>query len=657
MPALFYIRLIAFTAGALLYLFLLALIVGHRQPRRFERVLFFLILALFFFYSGALLAANAAIHYVIPPVSTAIFALGLVLCGLGFLPGLLVHAEVEYGGMAGAVRIGAWQKILVTAFYLPTVFFLARIAPQILVRPGLDVLWARGFAAAFYGIWLSLALAAGAWFEVRASDASDDPSSRRLHILLGGIFAVLAALVFYGYGLGALHVPDTLKNLGTLLIVAGLIPGAVLGYFALRYNFLQIGMQRNLVYAVSAAFLAMLYLALVRRVSGWLEAVLPPEATAAVLLFVLVIFFEPLERVIGRTLYRTFQQRMERVQRLLLELQIEAQNGDVMKLASAAETRIREEFALSSVRVSLSRGAGWSPLRSPGGLGHCVELPLKNGREEIGLLEACSTGAVLVGETTVALEFLAEQLPTLVNHCRLIGEKLRLERELAERERLALVGQMAASISHNLRNPISSMKTVLQALLEERDLTPRVREDCEIVVREMDRLSSKLSQLLRYARPGIRGNDGVGRIAIAAITEQVVSLLRRDAERRNVQLEFAAEGSEMSIAGSEEAWTDVISNLVVNAIEAQSGAGKVCVSMRQCGGAIRVEIADDGPGIPADVGARLFQPFFTTKTSGTGLGLAIVARRAEEMGGTISWESPVHEGRGTKFIVTVPAGG
>ena len=67
MPALFYIRLIAFTAGALLYLFLLALIIGHRRPRRFERVLFFLILALFFFYSGALLAANAAIHYVIPP--------------------------------------------------------------------------------------------------------------------------------------------------------------------------------------------------------------------------------------------------------------------------------------------------------------------------------------------------------------------------------------------------------------------------------------------------------------------------------------------------------------------------------------------------------------------------------------------------------------
>lgn len=653
MPALFYARLIAFTAGALLYLFLLALIVGHRRPRRFERVLFFLILGLFFFYSGALLAVNAGIHYVTPPVSTEIFAIGLVLCGLALLPGLLVHAEVEYGRMADGGPISLGQKILAAAFYLPLVYFVTRIVPQILNRPSLDVLWSRGFAAGFYGVWLGMAFAVSAWFEVRAWRATDDLSFKRLHAALGGLFAGLAALVFYAYGLGALDGPVTILNLGTAMVVAGLLPGAILGYSTLRYNFLQIGMQRNLVYAVSAAFLALLYLALVRRLGAWFEAVLPPEATAAILLFLLVIFFEPLERVIGRTLYRTFQQRMDRVQRLLLELQAEAQNGDVLRLTSAAETRIREEFVLSSVRLSVPRGDG-SPLRAPGGLGHCVEIPLKNGREEIGLIEACSTGAVLVGETTVALEFLAEQLPTLVNHCRLIGEKLRLERELAERERLALVGQMAASISHNLRNPISSMKTVLQALLEERDLTPRVREDCEIVVHEMDRLSTKLTQLLRYARPSIRANGAPGCVAAAKITEEVVSLLRRDAERRNVRLEFAAAEGEMNIAGSEEAWTDIISNLIVNAIEAQPKGGKVCVSMRKSDGAMRVEIIDDGPGIPAELGAKLFQPFFTTKPSGTGLGLAIVARRVAEIGGTISWESPARNGGGTKFIITVP---
>ncbi|MGH9865429.1 MAG: ATP-binding protein, partial [Candidatus Acidiferrales bacterium] len=115
-----------------------------------------------------------------------------------------------------------------------------------------------------------------------------------------------------------------------------------------------------------------------------------------------------------------------------------------------------------------------------------------------------------------------------------------------------------------------------------------------------------------------------------------------------------ADKGEMIIAGSEESWTDIVSNLVVNAIEAQHAGGKVCVCVGKCGGSVRVEIVDDGPGIPADLGAKVFQPFFTTKASGTGLGLAIVARRVAEMGGAISWESPVRDGRGTTFIITVP---
>ncbi|HEV2315859.1 MAG TPA: ATP-binding protein [Candidatus Acidoferrales bacterium] len=656
MPALFYVRLIAFTAGALLYLFLLALIVGHRRPRRFERVLFFLFLAMFLIYAGGLLFVNAEIHYSTPPAATILFAQGLVLLGLAYLPALLVHTHLEYMSILDRAEFPRWCFLLaIIPFYsfalLDTLFLFHESFPAVV--PGF-LSWTIVIGPNDgFGLVASALLCGVLDFSV--AKRQRDGRTRQLFQWLCGVTFAIAILLAIDVRTVSAALPLQLSGSHVAILVAGLLPGLLLVYYALRHNFLELGAQRNLVYALSATFLAVLCLALVRRVSGWLEPVVPPEATAAVLLFVLVIFFEPLERVIGRTLYRSFQQRMDRVQRLLVELQAEAQNGDVEKLLAMAEARIREEFGLSVVRLAMPRSADWMPLRAPGGLGHCIELPLKNGREEMGLLEACSTGTVLVGETTVALEFLAEQMPTLVNHCRLIGEKLRLERELGERERLALVGQMAASISHNLRNPISSMKTVLQALLEERDLTPRVREDCEIVVREMDRLSSKLTQLLRYARPGIRGNDGAGRIAIATVTEQVVSLLRRDAERRNVRLEFAADDtrSETVVVGSEEAWTDVISNLVVNAIEAQSGGGKVCVSVRRCGGAMRVEVVDDGPGVPAGVGAKLFQPFFTTKPSGTGLGLAIVARRVTEMGGAVSWESPVSEGRGTKFIVTV----
>jgi two-component system, NtrC family, sensor histidine kinase HydH len=654
MALLFYVRLIAFTAGALLHLFLLALIVGHRRPRRFERVLFLLVLALFFIYSGCLLAANATIHYLTPPGATELFAVGVILLGLAALPALLVHAEVECAGTVRADGIPPRHALITGAFYVPLVFFAVRFLPQLIGSSTIHFLSSDGLASRFYGIWLGLALAASAAFEIQISRADIEVQARRFHRILAGCLTLLAMLILSTYGFGFPRDPSKFSILATVVILAGLLPGGLLGYFTLRYNFLQIGMQRNLVYAVSAAFLALLYLAFVRRLGIWFEPVLPPEATAAVLLFILVFLFEPLERVIGRTLYRSFQQRMDRVQRLVLELQREAENGDVQKLISAAERRIRDEFSLSSVRVSLPRGSDWSPLRAPGGLGHCVQFPLREGSREIGLLEACSTGAYLVGETTVALEFLAEQLPALVAHCRLIEEKLRLERELAERERLALVGQMAARISHNLRNPLSSMKTVLQVLLEDQNLAPRVREDCELVVQEMDRLGQKLTELLQYAKPSVRPAEGTRSIGVVSAAQQVVSLLRHEAERYGVCLEFQRGAEEIFVPGSEEAWSDVISNLIVNAIEAQPAGGRVWLSILDSRSRMRMEIGDDGPGIPAGLAARLFQPFFTTKPSGTGLGLAIAARRVAEVGGEIDWESPVREGRGTKFIVTVP---
>ena len=93
------------------------------------------------------------------------------------------------------------------------------------------------------------------------------------------------------------------------MILVCLLPGSLFGFFALRHNFLEFGEQRNFVYALSATALALLYLALVRRVSGWLAPIFPQEATAGVLLFVLIFLFEPVERLIGPVLHRKFRER------------------------------------------------------------------------------------------------------------------------------------------------------------------------------------------------------------------------------------------------------------------------------------------------------------------------------------------------------------
>jgi len=261
---------------------------------------------------------------------------------------------------------------------------------------------------------------------------------------------------------------------------------------------------------------------------------------------------------------------------------------------------------------------------------------------------------MLSGETAAALEFLCEQLPGALDLCRLIEEKLQLERELAERERLAVLGQMAASISHNLKNPLGSIKTILQVQLESAELPESIRGETKMVLEEIGRLSSKLNQLLQFSRPAIRGGVVVASCDARVVAEEVSGVLRHEAERRGVAFEVEVVAGVTKLTASSEALSEILSNLVVNALEATARGGRVSVTGSANGDGFLFAVEDDGPGVPESEREKILQPFFTTKTQGTGLGLAIVARRVAEFGGKLDWESPVRDGRGTRFRVILP---
>ena len=663
MEYLFYARLIAFTAGTLVYLLLLALILGHRRPRAFERLLFFLLLGLFLIYAGNLLEANSSLQSG-PWVRSSVArnaSEGLEALGFLLLVPLVWHVHYAYRRqISGPVRIPGsptayFARPLLVVFYLLAGWMLVG-SIGVFVEYGLPEVGPlkRFFdpltsMIEFGQLFVPVLAVCDAIFEFQDFRAARTSPERELFKSLCIASSVIAAF-FIGY--------QYLKGLtyfqsGMLVsagILAGVLPGAILIYFSLKHNFLEFGAQRNLVYALSGTFLALLYLALVRRVSGWLEPVLPPEATAGFMLFALIFLFEPLERVIGPALHRAHEKRFGRVQKLAIELQEQARHGDMANLLAHCEGRIREDFGLAALRISVPRDPRLKPLEAPGGLGHSVQIPLLKDGKEIGLLEAATTGSYLTGETSAALEFLAEQLPAMIDLCRLIEQKLQLERELAERERLALLGQMAASVSHNLRNPLSSMKTVLQVQLENPDLPLDMRRDCSLVVGEIDRMSAKLTQLLRFAKPSVNGQ----RVAVNALAKQTAVLFRHDAERRNVRLEFEQPSEEISVLASEDALSEVLSNLIVNSIEAQPNGGRVRLSLARIADTLEIKVEDDGPGISAELRAKIYQPFFTTKATGTGLGLTIVARRVAEMGGTLECESPVRNGAGTRFSLTLP---
>jgi signal transduction histidine kinase len=654
MGALVYIRLIGYTAGTLLQLFWMVVILGYRRQRNFERVFFFLCLALFFFYAGSLLALNAQIYYLAPPALLQSFAVTLLFAGLCLLPPSLIHLHLEFADTRGMLPSRPLKRIVLFAAYAPALYFGLRVYPHLAAGAGFDFQNPGNALGRWYGIWLGLAMLFSAWWEMRYAVRAPDQPQRMFHSCLAAIFVAGGAMILYLHDFGGPLLPSLAAGISITLALAAIVPSALLIYLVLRYNFLQIGRQTNLVYAVSATFLALLYLSLVRRVSVWLEPVLPPEASASILLFLLVIFIEPLQRFLGRSLRETAHREMDRVQRVTAEVQQEARQGSLAGLAQFIGKRIREEFELSDARLLLANRAGDAGWQFYSDFSGKISFPIGQADRALGVLEVKPHGAGLSGETRAALEFLCEQLPGALDLCRLIEEKLQLERELAERERLALVGQMAASISHNLKNPLGSIKTILLVQLESPELPESMRRETQMVLEEIGRLSAKLNQLLQFSRPAVRAGSAAANCDAKAVVEEVAAVLRHEAERRGIAFGTELPAGVVEVAASAEAVSDIVSNLLVNALEAAPRGGHVSIHMRKDGTRCVLVVEDDGPGIPAAAQEKILQPFFTTKSQGTGLGLAIVARRVAEAEGRLEWVSPVSGGKGTRFVVILP---
>src|SRR5438552_18318136 len=348
------IRLIVYTAGTLLQLVWMVVILGYRRQRNFERVFFFLCLVLFFFYGGSLLALTAQIHYAVPPPTLQAFAGALLYLGLCTLPPILIHLHFEYAATRGLLKKSDRKRVVLLAAYAPIVFFGLRVYPLLANNSALALL-APGRALGFvYGLWLAAAFLICFWLQRRFLAEAPDAPQRTFYKQLGRFFGASGVLVLRRHGApGGLSLAGA-EKLSTGLALLAMIPFAVMMWMVLQFNFLNIGRQKNLVYAVSITFLALLYLILVRRVGTLLEPVLPPEATAAVLLFVLVVFIEPIQRVLGRRLQATAQHEMDRVQRLTKEIQGEARQGNLAQLEKFIERRVKEQFELREVRVALS---------------------------------------------------------------------------------------------------------------------------------------------------------------------------------------------------------------------------------------------------------------------------------------------------------------
>jgi signal transduction histidine kinase len=279
-----------------------------------------------------------------------------------------------------------------------------------------------------------------------------------------------------------------------------------------------------------------------------------------------------------------------------------------------------------------------------------LAYPLRRDEQTIGLMLIEAPSNALAADVRAVLEVLASQVAIAIEDCRLVEENVRLERRLAEGERLAALGQMAATVAHEVKNPLSAIKSIAQVMREDDQLSDEYAKDLTMIVGETDRLSQSVTQLLSFARREPPASSPCGADDLA---RAVADLFRANAGSKRVSIECVARTAADLDGARAGAVRDALSNLLLNALQATPPGGQISIEAFRKNGDVVFAVTDSGPGVSSEHQARIWEPFFTTRQRGTGLGLAIVRKRMEEAGGS-AMLAPRENGRGARFELRLP---
>jgi two-component system sensor histidine kinase HydH len=226
----------------------------------------------------------------------------------------------------------------------------------------------------------------------------------------------------------------------------------------------------------------------------------------------------------------------------------------------------------------------------------------------------------------------------------------RLEQEVRETDKLRAIATLAAGMAHEIKNPLTSLKTFTE-YLSERGSDPAFQQKFRrVVTQEVDKIDQIVRRLLAFAKPA---RPQLEPVDLSTVLDETLDLMSAEAVRRRVDIERIYAGSAVVQADPRQL-QQVFTNVFLNSLEAVNGVGgKLSVTLSQQGSRIAVSIRDTGKGIPKEHLGHIFEPFFTTKASGTGLGLSVVQSILNEHGGTIAFDSQPSDG--TTCTITFPS--
>lgn len=253
------------------------------------------------------------------------------------------------------------------------------------------------------------------------------------------------------------------------------------------------------------------------------------------------------------------------------------------------------------------------------------------------------------------LKTLSRRVRVLLHDVDHTSVELERSREtLAHTEKMAVMGKLAASMAHSIRNPFTSVQMRLFSLSRSLELNHTQKEDLEVIAAEIRRIDTILQNFLEFSRPPRLRMQSV---SPSAVVDSATRLLEHRLRSYDVSVRLQRLEPLPDVTADPEQLKEVLVNIIVNACEAMVRGGTIDIEERTVAlpdrrRAALIRVRDNGPGIPAALREKIFQPFFSTKEDGTGLGLSIAQRIITDHRGRLDVESG--EGRGTTFTITIP---
>jgi signal transduction histidine kinase len=595
---------------------------------------------------------------------------------------LLLHVHIHLWANAAGRGLTRIERLRVFLSYIPCLFLFITV-PQIWIGPYQPMIAKLSVFVLPFAAWVVYSLAVVAITELLVARRAASASERRILRTLAFSFIVIAILILTSLGLGlgkgtvAGQYLQTIANLGSLL------PSALLAYYIYRYRYLELIIKESLIVATFAAVVLAVYLYGIRRMGEWANTRygLRAGVIEAILILALTLLAAPLRGWLEKRFRALFERETALYRDVVARVGAQAgQYRQLPELLNYVESQTAGALSLSRVKIVLRPAddekkeeteradsqtlviehllrrsesenvASFEDSDDLRSAGYQVAYPLRREGRTVGLLMIEASANALTPDVRAVLEVLAGQVAIAIEDFRLANENVQLERKLAEGERLAALGQMAATVAHEVKNPLSAIKSIAQVMSEDEALKAHHARDLSLIVGETDRLSKSVTQLLSFAskRPPASAPSRADELL-----RSVTRLFGADAGESNISIQCDVRTNAQLDGVQAGAVRDALANLLLNALQAAPNGGHVTVESFHEGKEIVFAVTDGGPGVPPEMRGRIWEPFFTTRQRGTGLGLAIVRKRMEDAGGSARLVIS-QNGKGARFELRLP---